>query len=271
MFFIFMTGTFTSLINQYLPEPNSSLLNGIIFGLPVRSSRVLYEQLKEIGLLHIVVLSGMNITILSTIIMYITRSFGRKLSLMLAVLGIIVFILFVGPQAPIVRAGIMGILTNVSLLYGRRIHRLYIVLLSGCIIAFIWPQWLMTVSFQLSYGAIIGIMLFGAYKFKKTSSTREHLMQALKKDIRISISAQLFTTPIIFLYFKQVSLLAPFSTIFVSFLIPPLMIVGFLTAALGKIHWYLGLFPSYIAYGITSYMVFIIELLAKIPFGFIQF
>lgn len=262
---------FTSLINHYLPEPNASLLNGILFGVPVKTSRVFYEQLKAVGLLHIVVLSGMNITILSTIIIYITRSFGKKLSLVMSILGTFIFIIFVGPKAPIVRAGIMGVLTSVSLSYGRRTHGLYMAFISVLIIVLVKPSWLTTISFQLSYGATLGIMLFGAYSFKKPNSLRERMMQAVLKNLRTSVAAQLFTTPIIFLYFKQVSLLAPLSTLLVSFLVAPVMIVGFLTAVLGKIHWYAGLLPSYLAYGLTHYMVFIIETLSKIPFSFIQF
>lgn len=262
---------FTSVINHYLPEPNASLLNGILFGVPVKTSRVFYEQLKAVGLLHIVVLSGMNITILSTIIMYVTRSFGKKLSLAISILGTVIFIIFVGPQAPIVRAGIMGILTSVSLSYGRRTHGLYMLLLSALVIMVIKPLWLTTISFQLSYGATCGIMLFGPYSYKKQSALKGRMLQAVVKDMRTSIAAQLFTTPIIFLYFKQISLLAPISNLLVSFLIAPLMIAGFLCAVLGKIHWSLGLLPSYFAYGLTHYMVFIIESLSKIPFSFIQF
>src|SRR3990167_273064 len=55
---------FTSIINSYLPDPQAALLNGIIFGIPLRSSKIFYQQLQVVGLLHLVVLSGMNITIL---------------------------------------------------------------------------------------------------------------------------------------------------------------------------------------------------------------
>ncbi len=262
---------FTSVINQYLPEPHSSLLNGILFGVPVKTSHIFYEQLKAVGLLHIVVLSGMNISILSAIIISLTRSFGRKISLVLSILGTIIFVIFVGPQAPIVRAGIMGILTSVSISQGRRTHGVYLLFLSALVILLVKPRWLTTISFQLSYGATMGIMLFGGYTFKKQSTGAGRLIQALKKDFRTSLAAQIFTAPIIFFYFKQISILAPISTILVSFLIAPLMIVGFLTALLGKIHWSLGLVPSYFSYGLTSYMVFVIESLSKIPFSYILF
>ena len=49
---------FTSIINSYLPEPQAGLLNGIIFGIPLKTSPVFYNQLRIVGLLHIFVLSA---------------------------------------------------------------------------------------------------------------------------------------------------------------------------------------------------------------------
>jgi hypothetical protein len=46
---------FTSVINSYLPEPHASLLNGILFGVSLKASKTFFEQLKIVGLLHIVV------------------------------------------------------------------------------------------------------------------------------------------------------------------------------------------------------------------------
>src|SRR3989344_2351595 len=99
------TSIFTSVINLYLSEPQASLTNGILFGMPVRSSGELYENLKRTGLLHIVVLSGMNITLLSSIICSLTARLGKKLSIIITLVTIVGFILFVGIQPPIVRAG----------------------------------------------------------------------------------------------------------------------------------------------------------------------
>lgn len=252
---------FTSIINFYLPEPHSSLLNGIIFGINLKTAKVFYDQLKIVGLLHIVVLSGMNITILAAIVGNITSFFSRQISIMITILVIILFILFVGPQAPIVRAGIMGILTYVAILTKRKNFVLYSLFLSAVFIAIVFPAWLNTLSLYLSYGATLGIIFFGP-KSKE---------EGLIKELKTTLSAQVFTAPIIFIYFKQISLISPLSNILVAPVIPPLMIFGFLTAILGKINYFLGLIPAYICYGLLTYIVWIVEILSKIPFAFIQF
>jgi DMSO/TMAO reductase YedYZ heme-binding membrane subunit len=56
-----------------------------------------------------------------------------------------------------------------------------------------------------------------------------------------------------------------------AFIIAPLMFFGFLTAILGKIHFFLGVIPAVICYILLNYLVLVIEMMAKIPFAFVQF
>lgn len=247
---------FTSVINNYLPEPHASLLNGIIFGINLKTTKEFYQQLKIVGLLHIVVLSGINITMLAGIITNVTIFFGKRLSTLITILSLILFIIFVGPQAPVVRAGIMGILTLVAILFGKRNLVFYSMFLSILFIAIFFPNWLTSVSLYLSYGATVGIILFGQTKSKNF----------IVRDLKTSLAAQIFTTPIIFLYFKQISLIAPFSNLLIAPIIAPLMVFGFLTAILGKISYLLGYIPAQICYGLLTYCIFVINLLAKLPF-----
>jgi competence protein ComEC len=264
---------FTQVINSYLPEPHASLLNGILFGISLKTTKTFYQQLKITGLLHIVVLSGMNITLLSSVVAQATLFFGKQLSLLITILTIIFFILFVGIQAPIIRAGVMGILTLVAILTGRKAYALwflFISLIPVYLLHIFFPKKITLLSSLLSYGATLGIILFGQSKQTKPKNQWEKLKNNIKKELRPSFAAQLFTVPIIFIFFKQISLIAPLSNLLVAPMIAPLMIFGFLTAILGKINYFLGLFPSYICYGILTYMIWIIEWLSKLPFAFIQ-
>jgi len=252
---------FTQVVNSYLPEPHATLLNGIIFGVNLKTSKEFYEQLKVVGLLHLVVLSGINITILSSLIASMTSFFSKWTSTLITILIIILFIIFVGPQAPVVRAGVMGVLTSVAIIFGRKNITLYSLFLSIFFIAVFYPTWLTTISLYLSYGATLGIIFFG-----QTTSKNK-----LFSELKISLAAQVFTAPIIFIYFKQISLVSPLSNIMVSGIVPPLMIFGFLMAIFGKINYFLGLIPAYICYGLLSYMIWVIENLSKLPFVFLQF
>ena len=252
---------FTSVINSYLPEPHASLLNGIIFGVNLKTGKEFYQQLKIVGLLHLVVLSGINITLLSAMISSSTKFLSKQLSTLITILMIILFVIFVGPQAPIIRAAFMGLLTHVAIITGRKNYTLYALFLSLIFILIFWPDWLKTVSLQLSYGATLGIILFGQ------SRSNNYII----KNFRLTLAAQVFTVPIIFFYFRQVSLISPLANLLVAETIPPLMVFGFLTAILGKISYFLGLIPAYLCYGILKYIVWTVEMLSKISWAFIQF
>jgi competence protein ComEC len=261
---------FTNVINSYLPEPHASLLNGILFGVSLRTSQEFFQQLKMVGLLHIVVLSGINITLLASIIASFTGFLNKLISSILTIISIILFVLFVGPDPPIVRAAVMGCLALLAIIFGRQKNALYLLILSGLLVLIFKVDWLKSISFQLSYGATLGIILFGNIKLRG-KTLLDKIRYDISKEIKPSLAAQVFTAPLIFYYFKQVSLISPISNLLVSPLIAPLMIFGFITAIFGKINIYLGVIPSYICYGILSYIIFIIEFLSKLPFVFLDF
>lgn len=252
---------FTTVINSYLPEPHASLLNGIIFGVNLRTSKELYQQLKIVGLLHLVVLSGANISLLTAMIGTLSGFLHKRASVLVTIVLIILFVVFVGPEPPVVRAAFTGILTLVAIIYGRKNYALYALLLSLIFIAVFWPKWITTISLQLSYGATLGLILFG----------RKRGNNYVINEFITSLSAQVFTVPIIFIYFKQISLISPLANVMVSFTIAPLMVFGFITAIFGAIWYPLGIIPAYFCYGILSYMVWVVKWLSKIPEAFINF
>jgi len=265
--------TVTHLFNSYLPEPHASLLNGILLGRPLFVTNTFYNQLKTVGLIHIVVLSGMNITLLSAIVLRSTVPLiGRRFAMLLTVAIIISFIFFVGPEAPVVRAGIMGVLSLVGLLFGRKTITLYALFLSAVIMILINHTWLTSISFQLSFAATLGIILFGSpVKNDDIPNSPDHQSHGLANyifdELRISLSAQVFTVPIIFYYFRQISLVAPIANILIAWLIAPIMILGLIIIPLGLINWQLGFVASWSVYPLLSVIVFVVESLSKIPYA----
>ncbi|MBI4004856.1 ComEC/Rec2 family competence protein [Candidatus Roizmanbacteria bacterium] len=263
---------FTSIVNSYFPEPQASLLNGILFGTPIQSSSLFYQQLREVGLLHIVVLSGLNITLLSTFVSYASASFGRIISCMITILLIILYVLFVSPKAPIVRAAIMNVLTFAAIILGRRSLAIYSLLIAAIITAIFWPEWLTSLSFYLSYAATLGIILFSPISQPNTHSNNlSNFFLFVKNDLRTTFAASMFTIPILSVAFHQISLISPLANLLISFTIAPLMILGFATAIVGKINFTLGSLFAIPTYGLLTYMTFVIELVSQIPFGFVEF
>lgn len=268
----------TNVLNHYFPEPHASLMNGILFGEDLQTTSYFKEQLKTVGLIHLVVLSGSNITLLSSIICHITLGLGKKVSLLISICVVVLFVWFVGTEPPVVRAASMAVLASFALLFGRQYLVLYGLIISALIIALFWPDWITSISFQLSYAATIGLLLFGkgGYAHPQEKSHEEkpaliiQILTYIRQELRISLAAQVFTVPIIWIYFQQVSLISPLANIAVAWSIAPLMIFGFITAILGSIHISLGLIPSYICYFLLTYMSWVVEILSQVPFAAID-
>lgn len=261
---------FADIINSYLPEPNASLVNGIVLGLPLKDDFEFYETVKRTGLLHIVVLSGMNITILAVLIAKATARLSKNISLLLLTILVAIFVGIVGPQAPIMRAVIMCYVTIVAFYFQRSVAPIVCLFMSAITIGLIWPEWITSLSFLLSFFCTLGIIIF-AGQTSSSSHAGGQLSQLARSDLKTSLSAQLMTAPLVMIYFKEMSLIAPISTLIVGPFIGPIMLLTFLTMMLGSINWLLGFVPAMIVYGLSEIMVIVISVLSKIPGVFIKF
>lgn len=261
---------FTAIVDSYLPEPQATLLNGIVFGQSIKDQFELYDIVKRTGLLHLVVLSGMNITILSVLILKATARFSRVISFMILTIFIAIFVVIVHPQAPIIRAVIMCYLTLVAFVFQRSIQPIVALFVSAITIGIIWPQWITSLSFLLSFFSTLGIVLF-VTRNKKSDAVSSQIAHFALTDLKTSVSAQIMTVPLIVLYFRQISFIAPIATLLVGPFIGPLMLLTFAMVIVGSVNWYLGLPFGLICYGITTGVLIIIELLSKIPFIFVAF
>ena len=153
---------FVSVINSILPEPHAGLLNGILFGTKATLSPDLMDALVKTSTLHIIALSGMNITILTNLVsITLLRFISRRIASVLTIVTIIGFILFVGPSASVIRAGIMGSLALLAVVFGRQTWSLLFLILASGIMLIVHPAWITDIGFQLSVLATLGIILFG--------------------------------------------------------------------------------------------------------------
>lgn len=256
------------LINSYLPEPHASLLNGMVLGRQLFVTDTFYEQLKIVGLIHIVVLSGSNISMLSAIIMnLIVKHVGYRYATFITIVCISFFVWFVGAEPPVVRAAIMGILSLVALLFGRKTLAIYTLMLSSVIMILVHPTLLTSISFQLSVAATLGIILFGNVIQENNTNG---LWNYFYEELRISIAAQIFTLPIIFWYFRTISLVAPLANILISWLVAPIMILGICILTIGSLCWQGGFILSWLAYGMIQIIIWVVEVLGSIPFAQIK-
>jgi competence protein ComEC len=257
--------TFTSVINQVLPEPHAGLLAGILFGTKATLSQEFLNALTTTGTLHIIALSGMNISILSGIsITALLRVVSRRVASLLTILITIGFVWFVGPSASVVRAAIMGSLTLLSIVSGRQTWTMLTYCLTVGVMILVKPDWIGNLSFQLSALATLGIILFGW----KSVSAPKNLVKAFVGDsLRVTLSAQVFTIPLILFVFRRISLVSPLTNMLIGWVIAPLTGLGMATAILGWIWLPLGYAFGWVNWVLLEYLILMVEWTAKLPFS----
>ena len=267
---------FLPVVNSLLPEPHASLLNGIIFGVRADIPKQFYQSLISTGTLHIIALSGMNIAILVNLTARMTLFLGRKASSIISIGLIVLFVWFVGPSPTIMRAAIMGSLSLLAIYFGKRYYSLLALFLTSAVMITFDFSLIRNLSFQLSFLATLGLILANKQPERQSqSSLKENIFskffQPIKENFKLTLSAQLFTMPVILYNFGRISLIAPIVNIAIEWAIQPIMVLGFLTAIAGLVWLPLGTIFAWMVWVPLTYLITVIEWMGKIPGASIQF
>jgi competence protein ComEC len=120
-----LRNAFHRTVESPFPEPEASLLSGILLGIESGISPQIREAFNATGTTHIIAISGFNITIVAGLfISFFGRAFGSRRGTLAAAIGILVYAVLVGADPAVVRAAVMGGLSLLALRLGRRTHGL---------------------------------------------------------------------------------------------------------------------------------------------------
>lgn len=225
-----------------------------------------YEALVGTGTLHVIALSGMNISILVTLVARLTQPIGRKYSIFLTIFLITGFVWFVGGSPSAVRAALMGTIALVGTLFGRRSHGLLSLFLSGLVMLLFDFSLISDLSFQLSFLATFGILLAERNeKYYVKKGLLEQVKYGIKENLKLTLSAQLFTVPLIMLTFHRISLISPITNLLVGWVIPPVMVLGFLLSIMGLVWLPFGYVLGWVVWVPLQYFITVVQLLSGLP------
>ncbi|MDA3802816.1 MAG: ComEC/Rec2 family competence protein [Patescibacteria group bacterium] len=249
-----------NVINIGLPEPHSGLANAMLLGYKKSISDYTQEIFSKTGLSHLIAISGTHISILTAIILSFFLSIGlnRKISYKIILLFLFIYPIFTGLSASTIRASIMGSLSLLALSSNRLKISFNLLVFVAALMIVVNPLILHhDIGFQLSFLAVLGIIyiypILERFKDriirKAEIKTFRKLISSLLSFLNISISAQLFCSPIIALNFKEISLISPISNILVVWIFPLffifLLIATLLTFIFPSLIYILYL-PSYV-------------------------
>jgi competence protein ComEC len=261
------------------PDPEASLLAGILLGVDTGLPAGLQQAFKDTGTAHIIAISGFNITIIAGFFLLLFgRAFGQTRGSIAAVLGITLYTFLVGAEAAVVRAAIMGTLALLARQFGRRNEGLYVLLLSAATMAAFNPHLLWDVGFQLSFFATLGLVLYaqplqdwavGLITRFTTPGRARKIAAPLSEYLLFTVAAQLTTLPIMAYHFKRLSLVALIANPFILPVQPAVMVMGGVAVLLSMLWTPLGAITAFGAWPFVAYTIRSVELFAQIPYGVI--
>ncbi len=261
---------FESSINRMLPEPHASLLAGLLTGSRRGIPEKLTEDFRMAGVTHIIAISGYNVTIILTLLSGFLFWVPLRKRFPFLVAAIVIFAIFVGGSASVVRASIMGVLGLLALQTGRQTTVRLSILWTAFFMLCWNPLYLWyDASFQLSFLAVFGIAELSKPLQKLFRFVPNTL--ALRESLTTTIAAQITTLPLTIILFKQISLIAPVTNLLVAPIIPLAMLLGFVATILSMLWLPLGLVVSYLCFALLHAIIWIAELFAHLPFATINF
>ncbi|MDP2593710.1 MAG: ComEC/Rec2 family competence protein [bacterium] len=258
---------FIQSLSRLIPEPNASLLGGLVVGAKQSLGDELLVDFRTVGLIHIVVLSGYNLTIIAVFLMWLGGFFlPYRANLLFGTLGIILFTIMTGASATIVRASIMAILALFARASARSYEIKRALVLAGLIMVFVSPKILIfDPSFQLSFIATVSLIYLAPILGNFLTLLPDKFK--LRETVTATVSTQIFVLPLLLLMSGELSVFALPVNILVLFFIPITMLVGFLAGFLGIFSYVLALPFAYAAFFLLEYILGVVSFFASLPFA----
>ncbi len=250
-----------STVERLLPDPESGLLVGILLGQDHTLPDYLQEAYRSTGLSHIIVISGFNISLIAQAMMMASSRLGKQLGLWVSLATILLFALFVGWSPPVTRAAIMGALTIIAQLSGRKSHTPTSLAAATLLMMLISPRILWNVSFQLSFAASAGL-IFIEPAIANRLALQGNAFSTFRDLVLSTLVAQLMTLPIAWYHFGELSLIALPANILVLWAQPAILILGGCMTLLGMFWLPLGQLGAALVWPLLRYTNQVVEALA---------
>lgn len=205
-----------------------AVLSALTLGDKTDLSESVRESYSVAGVSHVLALSGLHVGLLYALAFFLLRPLllggqsGRFLRSLLLILLLWLFAFFTGLSPSVVRSAAMFSIWALADLCGRQSFSLNTLALTAWLMLLVRPVWLFDVGFQLSFAAVLSILLFQPFLYR-LCPVRHRAGTYLWGLVSVSVAAQLGTAPLVLFYFSR------FST---HFLLTNLLVVPLVTLIL---------------------------------------
>jgi competence protein ComEC len=265
-------------IGRILPEPEASLLTGVLLGNEGGISSELKEDFKATGASHVIAISGFNISIICALMMATIGRVvvDRRLAAGIAMLGVAVYTLLVGADAAVVRAAAMGAVTLLGLMANRTGVALNTLAIAALAMMAFDPHMLKDVGFQLSVAATLGLILYAkpfesvTYRLltpRFSSERAKQIVGWISEALLLTLAAQILTTPLILWHFGRLSVVSLLTNVLILPIQSLVMVFGGAALVVGLALEPLGRVVGWGAYPWLNWTIRVVEWTARFPYA----
>lgn len=221
-------------------------------------SRDMRFSIYDVGIGHIIALSGLHVSVLTSIVLTMLRGIGFKRSAgIIAAAFLVLFVAFVGPSPSLIRAVLMSVMGMAAVFLDRQSQGLSALAWTGLFMLLFNPLWLFDYAFVFSFLATFTCLIAGS----KLEAYLEFLPRLIKKTASLTIVIQLAALPLNFLLFGGFSLWALFVNMVIIPLLPLMAAASFMAGIFSGFISFVNLPASALLEGFSV----LIQILSQLP------
>lgn len=221
---------FAAACRDTLPADQAAMLPALVLGDTAAVSTATTAEFRTAGLTHLTAVSGANVTIVCGAVLLSAGLIGPRPAVLLAALALVVFVVVVQPTASVLRAAVMGAITLLAVVSGRR--RQAIPVLAATVLALMVaaPQLAVDLGFALSVSATAALVVLAPIWSARL--VNRGWPKPLAAAVCVAAAAQLITAPLIAAVSGQFSVVSVLANLAVAVVIAPITVLGTAAAAL---------------------------------------
>jgi len=222
-------------LQYYLPDkPTQSLLQAMLAGDETGMDHDLRDAYAQTGIIHIVSISGSHVAVLFSIVSGLLWWLRNKkyavLKYLIALLPVWFYVLMAGSPPSAIRAAVMFTILAGGMLLQRDGQPLNTLLAAAFFLLCANPMWLFSVGFQLSFVAVLSLIIF--YKpIYRLFHSKYWLLNKLWQGTSASIAAEILVAPLVIYYFHSFPLMFIVANLLAALCMGALLVAGIILLA----------------------------------------
>jgi competence protein ComEC len=247
-----------------------AVLEGIVLGDDNALPDSLKQDFRASGLYHLLAVSGENVILVAGCVLLLAWLAGiqRWIGEIGALAAIGAYVLAVGPQPSVIRAGIAGSLASLAWLTGRLRDAWYVLLVAAIVLLGWNPYLVYDPGFELSFAAVVAIFTLAPRISRRLEGYP--LPGKVRMAVSVSTACGIVTAPILWLQFGALPLLSVPANALAEPAMPILLGLAFATAGLDAISPSAAAVLAWLNGWLAAYIALCAHAVASVPFAYIH-